>query len=425
MKPVHLKIQNPCSESWENMTQFKEGRFCGSCQKTVVDFTAMSDSEIITFLKSHHHQICGRLHVDQMNRALISVENKRSGFWLKIAAMFAGAMLGHGAFAQQTHVPAKTADYPVQNLQTKIKDQNGQLIPAATIVHVKGRVVKKHTKMHPSEAVIFLNNKEITVTDKHGYFEFDLDTSILNSSAHINAYKNDLSGYFYLTRQNLSEPIIIRMNKNFVMGWMVNPLDNIICRIDSIDPESLLKDSDQDGVIDRCDKEPNTTAQMPVDEYGVTMDSDKDGIIDSLDDDPLSANNLQVVNKEDLIVVGRIFQTPLEHLDEVIWYLPIIFFDFNQTDIQENQSQELNNVIELLQKYPQLKISISGHFSERQKEDEEIAFRRSCNVINYITSNNISPERISLTQSKTDCHLYIDVENADQFDCRVELKLID
>ena len=35
-----------CSEDWNNMKPCEQGRFCGSCQKTVVDFTEKSDAEI-------------------------------------------------------------------------------------------------------------------------------------------------------------------------------------------------------------------------------------------------------------------------------------------------------------------------------------------------------------------------------------------
>ena len=40
-------IPSPCTESWDCMTSTKEGRFCQSCEKTVVDFTRMSDAELL------------------------------------------------------------------------------------------------------------------------------------------------------------------------------------------------------------------------------------------------------------------------------------------------------------------------------------------------------------------------------------------
>jgi len=50
------------------MTPEQQGRFCGSCQKTVVDFSSMSEREIIQFFERYtgnKSEICGRLHYGQ------------------------------------------------------------------------------------------------------------------------------------------------------------------------------------------------------------------------------------------------------------------------------------------------------------------------------------------------------------------------
>ena len=41
-----IRIQNPCNENWNSMLPDKKGRFCNSCNKTVVDFTKMKNTEI-------------------------------------------------------------------------------------------------------------------------------------------------------------------------------------------------------------------------------------------------------------------------------------------------------------------------------------------------------------------------------------------
>jgi hypothetical protein len=56
-----LHIEKPCSESWRKMQKNDEGRFCLSCQKTVVDFTDKTKEEIIDFLKAKKgEEVCGR-----------------------------------------------------------------------------------------------------------------------------------------------------------------------------------------------------------------------------------------------------------------------------------------------------------------------------------------------------------------------------
>lgn len=53
------------------MQPAEKGRHCTACEKTVIDFTAMSDTEIIRFMSQAGNKICGRLTPGQMNRPLI------------------------------------------------------------------------------------------------------------------------------------------------------------------------------------------------------------------------------------------------------------------------------------------------------------------------------------------------------------------
>lgn len=52
------------------MKPTEDGRFCGSCQKTVVDFTVMSDAEVTRFVTRQKGSACGRFRAEQLNRPL-------------------------------------------------------------------------------------------------------------------------------------------------------------------------------------------------------------------------------------------------------------------------------------------------------------------------------------------------------------------
>lgn len=71
MKKLSLSIPTPCHEDWNAMTPEAQGRFCGSCQKTVMDFTTMSDRQIAETFKKPAGEMCGRFHADQLNRDII------------------------------------------------------------------------------------------------------------------------------------------------------------------------------------------------------------------------------------------------------------------------------------------------------------------------------------------------------------------
>jgi len=61
------------------------GRHCQSCAKTVVDFTRMSNDEIVSYLSSNHN-VCARIgarQVDSINMQLVSRQQQNKGGWAK------------------------------------------------------------------------------------------------------------------------------------------------------------------------------------------------------------------------------------------------------------------------------------------------------------------------------------------------------
>lgn len=68
-KSVQYAIQDPCHANWNEMQPEVQGRFCNSCEKSVVDFTTMSDFSIVNYLENHKDEkVCGRFTQPQLNR---------------------------------------------------------------------------------------------------------------------------------------------------------------------------------------------------------------------------------------------------------------------------------------------------------------------------------------------------------------------
>ncbi len=86
-KKLQLTIAEPCHENWDGMTPVEKGKFCGSCQKQVVDFSDMSDRQVAEFFKkpilslSKGGSVCGRFMNDQLDRE-ITIPRKRIP-WVK------------------------------------------------------------------------------------------------------------------------------------------------------------------------------------------------------------------------------------------------------------------------------------------------------------------------------------------------------
>ena len=88
-----LSIPKPCLYSWDDMRINEKGRYCNSCNKTVIDFSILSDEEIKNyFSKNEREEICGRFKNKQLERIIIRLPNyflkKRIPYWQKILIIF-------------------------------------------------------------------------------------------------------------------------------------------------------------------------------------------------------------------------------------------------------------------------------------------------------------------------------------------------
>ncbi|MEK7254306.1 MAG: hypothetical protein AAB316_06140, partial [Bacteroidota bacterium] len=95
----------------------------------------------------------------------------------------------------------------------------------------------------------------------------------------------------------------LRLNFNFgktasdkvePLYWL-NPMDGVMADLNRLkELEASLADEDQDGVIDRVDKDKNTLPNVLVNSRGQTLDSDGDDIADYLDREPFSPSGYPV-----------------------------------------------------------------------------------------------------------------------------------
>ncbi len=66
-----ISIPTPCHEDWEKFTPTSTGGFCGSCQKNVIDFSGMSESQLVAYfrdLPTNNQHLCGRFRDDQLQK---------------------------------------------------------------------------------------------------------------------------------------------------------------------------------------------------------------------------------------------------------------------------------------------------------------------------------------------------------------------
>lgn len=66
-----IKIQNPCHQDWKGFRPTLEGGFCDTCQKNVIDFSTMSESQLVAYfrdLSNENQSLCGRFRDDQLQK---------------------------------------------------------------------------------------------------------------------------------------------------------------------------------------------------------------------------------------------------------------------------------------------------------------------------------------------------------------------
>ena len=142
MKKFAISIPKPCHEDWNKMTPDAKGAFCGSCQKSVYDFSNKTDEEIISvFEKEEKGKVCGRFSPSQLSRPVISFGNQSITSRLAIFAysllMVFGAALFNGAHVygqgikgeMKVKMVGKVSVMPLEEVKESAKDKVTQIKP--------------------------------------------------------------------------------------------------------------------------------------------------------------------------------------------------------------------------------------------------------------------------------------------------------
>ncbi len=180
---THLKnisIPETCHQSWQQMTPADNGRHCQSCSKTVVDFTNMSNDEIINYLSVKNH-VCGRFGEQQLtgvNQKLYNEDLQNAGGWK--GWVMAMGLLGSTIFLK--------ADAQTKTSTNQTTGQTGckEPIPGNIIVGkvampdslryrvITGHITDKRNEVLPGVAIKVPLSTVGTMTDNNGDFKLQI-----------------------------------------------------------------------------------------------------------------------------------------------------------------------------------------------------------------------------------------------------------
>ncbi len=160
------------------MIQSDEGKYCSECSTKVVDFTGLTDSQVIQILSRNTEKICGRLTDVQINRTIVNARPRRisSGFYKILSSIFLLSMSGT-AFSFGTdikrHFFSKINSTRTNHLQNTLPDSiknvfHGRVMDPAKIPLIGVQILIKGTKIK-------------AVTDINGKFQLSIPEELLKS----------------------------------------------------------------------------------------------------------------------------------------------------------------------------------------------------------------------------------------------------
>jgi hypothetical protein len=161
----------PCHEPWGNMSPVANGRFCSSCNKAVVDFTAMTNQQIIDHLSAAPGNLCGRisaLQFNEVNHQLAEQLPVKAGLWKRM-------LLTVTMLASLSYVKGQTAAPTVKTEQTPASVVTGEVVAVNTpvkLITLTGTV--KDSEGRPLEQATVKAGNQSTLTNASGVFRLKI-----------------------------------------------------------------------------------------------------------------------------------------------------------------------------------------------------------------------------------------------------------
>jgi len=188
---IQLQIPKPCHENWHKMTSTQQGRFCMSCQKEVVDFSVMSDKDILNYISTASTNMCGRVTHDQLNRDLLSPPEPRKIWWRYWMSAAASIML----LSSRSNAQGKVSGPGIVIQPSSSKTVRPIILGyAATIktndeikIQIQGRVVDEKNNPVSYASIRLAGSSSGVSADSTGCFTMNAKSDISNIELTVSA----------------------------------------------------------------------------------------------------------------------------------------------------------------------------------------------------------------------------------------------
>ena len=169
---IRISIPTPCNQQWSDLNPVSEGGFCASCQKEVIDFSGLSEKEIVSRISATGGKVCGRFREEQLKTHYLWQESVtiRPGMSLVKAGVI-------GAFLMLMSKPTLAQEKP-QKQNTEVveeKQRDFRTSPSVEVEEywIEGSIQDKYDHSGiPGANVLLRGATHGATTDANGYFRF-------------------------------------------------------------------------------------------------------------------------------------------------------------------------------------------------------------------------------------------------------------
>ena len=170
MKPNDLidqiKVQNRCSESWDEMVGSASVRFCSHCAKSVNNVSEMTRAEALRLVRRSNGRLCVRYYIDPVTKQPVfktRVAKAARNMGLASGLVAAAIAAGEAAYAQgdiaSIPTPGSTVSQPAKGksdsggVSGTVRDPNGAPVQAAVVTIMNTETNLSHVAVTSAEGV--------------------------------------------------------------------------------------------------------------------------------------------------------------------------------------------------------------------------------------------------------------------------------
>ncbi|SCY09534.1 hypothetical protein SAMN05192588_1121 [Nonlabens sp. Hel1_33_55] len=144
-----IKLTQPCSEDWNEMNSTKNGEFCVSCSKDVLDLTNI-ESETILKIFSSKKDLCCKIHKEQLQAPNVEI-NEWDNSQTSYSTYFAAILLA-SAISISHPIEAKENLLPMEIIKST---SSSEAISHSAKSRIIASPVQKQDSIHFEAIVIF------------------------------------------------------------------------------------------------------------------------------------------------------------------------------------------------------------------------------------------------------------------------------